>query len=328
MGQYKAARPGLAPGRALPGDYAAITTAAPARETMTRDLSPPGAPIAALAYFIWGLFPLYWSLLAPVPVLQVLAHRALWCAVVVWIYLILVGQSAWWRGLTPRLFGTLTLSGLLISVNWGVYILGVNTGHVLDTSLGYFITPFVNVLVGLTLLRERLNPWQVFALLLAAAGVLYLTLSLGRPPWIALLLAFSFGAYGLLRKLAVVDAVHGLAFESTIMAIPAILWLAFLELNGQGAFLHEPARLDLLMIAGGVVTAVPLVMFAYGARRVSMTALGFLQYIAPTVGLLLGVFVFREPFGPVQQVAFGCIWAALLVFTGDALRRYLAQPRR
>ena len=290
---------------------------------MTSRTPLPGAPVAALAYFIWGLFPLYWSLLAPVPVLQVLAHRALWCAVVVWAYLIVVGQARWWRGLSPRLFWTLTASGLLISVNWGVYILGVNTGHVLDTSLGYFITPFVNVLVGLTLLRERLNAWQVAAVVLAAAGVLYLTLSLGRPPWIALLLAFSFGAYGLLRKLAVVDAVHGLAFESTIMAVPALGWLGWLAWRGEGAFLHEPAYLDGLMIAGGAVTAVPLVMFAYGARRVSMTLLGFLQYIAPTVGLLLGVFVFHEPFGPVQQVAFGCIWAALLVFTADALRRYL-----
>ena len=281
-----------------------------------------GITAAAVAYFLWGLFPLYWSLLAAVPNSQLLAHRVAWCAVAVWLYLLLRGDAGWWRSLPLKVAGWLTLSALLISVNWGVYILGINTGHVLDTSLGYFITPLVNVLFGVLVLRERLSVLQWLAVVCAAVGVAYLALRIGSLPWIALVLAVSFACYGLIRKLTPVDAIHGLAMESAVLLLPSLGWLLWSQHQGTGVFLHEAVRLDVLMIVGGVVTSIPLVLFGFAARRVSMTVLGFLQYLAPTVALLLAVFLFHEPFGPIQQVAFAFIWLALVLFSFDALRRY------
>ena len=290
--------------------------------------NPPGSgvPAAVTAYFLWGLFPLYWNLLSRVPIFQVLAHRAFWCALVVWLYLAARGEAWWWRGLSARSFWMLVASSVLISVNWSVYIYGVNTGHVLDTSLGYFINPLVNVVLGVLLLRERLSPLQWLAVACAAFGVGYLTVQLGALPWIALTLAISFGGYGLIRKLVAVDAVHGLALESAVLVVPAMLYLAWYMTTGTGAFLHQAPYLDLLFVFGGVLTAVPMALFAYGARRVSMTLLGILQYMAPTVALLIGVLVFHEPFGPIQAVAFGCIWLALAIFALDGLRRLFAKP--
>jgi chloramphenicol-sensitive protein RarD len=281
-----------------------------------------GVVIGAAAYLIWGLFPLYWSELTGVPPLQLLAHRAVWCAVAVWAWLVLRGELDWVRHLTPRLLLPLAMGGILISINWGVYVLAVTTGHVIDTSLGYFITPLVNVLFAVWVLRERLSLPQSAAVLLAAAGVLYLALQLGHPPWIALILACSFGLYGLVRKLAPFDSVHGLAVESCVMLVPAVGWLLWCEWRGTGSFLHGHWRDDVLLVAGGAVTAIPLVLFAMAVQRVSMIALGVLQYIAPTVALLLGLAVFHEPFGGARRVAFVCIWLALVVFTGEALLRY------
>jgi chloramphenicol-sensitive protein RarD len=276
------------------------------------------------------LFPLFWQLLADVPALQLLAHRAVWCAVAVWLLLLVRGDMSWLRGLTPRLLGLLAAGGVLISVNWGVYVWAVVSGHVIDTSLGYFITPLVSVVIAVGILGERLQRLQQVAVVLAAAGVLYLAWQLRAPPWIALALALSFGTYGLVRKLAPFDSLHGLAIESGVMLPPALLYLLWCEHGGQGAFLHGHWRDDLLLIAGGPVTAVPLVLFAYGAQRVSMLALGIMQYVAPSVALLLGIWVFHEPFGGARQVAFGSIWAALALFSVHALRSYrsaVAAPR-
>jgi chloramphenicol-sensitive protein RarD len=289
--------------------------------------APRGALAAVAAFFIWGLFPLFWSQLAAVPALQVLAHRALWCAVAVWLFLLLRGDLGWaatprLRRLRPRLLGLLAIGGMLISVNWGVYVWAVVTGHVIDTSLGYFISPLVSVLIGVVVLREKLSGLQLAALFIATAGVLLLGWQSGHPPWIALALAISFGAYGLVRKLAPFDSVHGLAIESSVMLLPALLYLLWCEATGAGTFLHGNWRQDLLLVVGGPVTAIPLVLFAYGAQRVSMVALGVMQYIAPTVQLLLGIWVFHEPFGSARQIAFGCIWVALALFTGQVLRRY------
>jgi chloramphenicol-sensitive protein RarD len=285
----------------------------------------PGLLAAAVAYLVWGLFPLYWSLLGAVPTVQVLAHRGVWCALCVWLLLAVQGQARWWRGLDGRTFGLLTASALLISINWGVYIYAVNSGHVLDTSLGYFITPLFNIIFGVLLLRERLGAWQWTAVAIAACGVGYLAVRLGAPPWIALLLAVSFACYGLIRKLAVIDAVRGLAVESCLMLPLAAGYLVWCEMQGTGVFLHGPASTDVLLAVGGVVTAVPLVLFAYGARRVPLSTLGFIQYVAPTVQLLLGVFVFHEHFGSAQAVAFICIWAALAIVMVDGLRRWFAR---
>jgi chloramphenicol-sensitive protein RarD len=281
-----------------------------------------GALAAVMAFFIWGLFPLFWRLLGEVPALQLLAHRAVWCAVAVWALLLVRGDLAWVKQLPVRLLVLLSAGGVLISVNWGVYVWAVVTGHVIDTSLGYFITPLVSVLLAVAVLGEKLWTMQRLAVALAGAGVLYLAWQLRAPPWIALALAASFGTYGLVRKLAPFDSIRGLAVESGVMFVPAVFYLAWCEHTGQGAFLHGHWRDDLLLVAGGPITAVPLVLFAYAAQRVSMLALGILQYVSPSVALLLGVWVFHEPFGGARQVAFGCIWAALLLFSIDALRRY------
>jgi chloramphenicol-sensitive protein RarD len=287
-----------------------------------RDPAARGALAAVAAFFIWGLFPLFWSRLGTVPALQVLAHRALWCAVAVWLFLLIRRDLSWVGTLRPRLLGLLALGGALISINWGVYVWAVMSGHVIDTSLGYFISPLVSVLIAVAVLRERLGFAQRAALAIAAAGVLLLAWQAGHPPWVALALAASFGIYGLVRKLAPIDSVHGLAIESSVMLVPAALYLLWCEASGTATFLHGPWRNDLLLVIGGPVTAIPLVLFAYGAQRVSMVALGVMQYIAPTVQLLLGIWVFHEPFGGVRQAAFACIWVALALFTGVALRRY------
>lgn len=290
--------------------------------------SASGVLAGAGAFLIWGLFPLFWSLFGDVPALQLLAHRALWCAVAVWCLLLARRDLAWIRQISPRVLLLLAIGGLLISVNWGMYVWAVISGHVIDTSLGYFITPLVSVVVAVWVLREQLGVAQRWAVGLAAAGVLYLAWQLGQPPWIALTLAFSFGFYGLVRKLAPFDSVRGLAIESSVMLLPAVLYLTWCELSGQGAFLHGRWRDDLLLIAGGPITAVPLVLFAFSAQRISFLSLGIMQYIAPSVALLLGIWVYHEPFGTARQVAFGCIWAALLVFTVDALLRYRASLSR
>jgi len=283
-----------------------------------------GAMAGAAAFFIWGLFPLFWSLLHDVPALQLLAHRALWCAVAVWGLLLVRGDLAWLRRLSLRLWLLLAAGGLLISINWGMYVWAVVTGHVIDTSLGYFITPLVSVVVAVGVLGERLGVAQRWAVGIAAAGVLYLAWQLRHPPWIALTLAFSFGIYGLVRKLAPFESLRGLAIESGVMLPPALLYLLWCEHSGQGAFLHGHWRDDLLLVAGGPVTAVPLLLFSLSAQRVSLLALSVMQYLAPTVALLLGILVFHEPFGANRLVAFCCIWTALLIFTADALLRYRA----
>ena len=284
-----------------------------------------GAFAAIGAYLIWGLFPLYWSLLADVPTVQVLAHRAVWCAVCVWLFLAFQGQGRWWRGLDRGVVAKLAVSATLISLNWGMYIYGVNSGHVVETSLGYFINPLVNVLLGVIVLRERLGIWQWIAVALAAFGVGYLTVEHGSVPWIALCLAVSFGLYGLARKLVQVDAVRGLMIESGLVLPVAMAWLLWCEWHGTGAMGHGRPGRDALLVAGGVVTAVPLVLFAYAARRVALSSLGLLQYVAPTAQLLLGVFVFHEAFDGTQFFAFGCIWLALVLVMVDNLRRWLGR---
>jgi chloramphenicol-sensitive protein RarD len=284
--------------------------------------STGGVAIAALAFLIWGLFPLFWSLFPDVPAVQLLAHRVVWCAVAVWLWLLLRGDLSWMLQLDARKTGKLALGGLLISINWAVYVYAVTTGRVIDTSLGYFITPLINVAMAVVVLRERLNPAQTLAIGFAAAGVAWLAIRMGTLPWVALALALSFGTYGLLRKLAPFDSVHGLAIESTVMLLPAVIYLIWCDMHGQGAFLQGQRGKDLLLVAGGAVTAIPLVLFAVGAQRVSMTVLGVLQYIAPSVALVLGIVVFHEPFGAVRQIAFLCIWIGLVIFSADALWRY------
>jgi chloramphenicol-sensitive protein RarD len=277
---------------------------------------------------MWGLFPLYWKMLASVPALEVVAHRTAWG---------FVAMGAWvtWRhrwtdaraiagrpGTVARLAG----SAVLIALNWLLYIWAVAHDHVVEASLGYFINPLVNVLLGVLVLRERLSRAQWLAVALAAAGVAVLTAGHGRLPWIALALAVTFGLYGLARKTVGADAVVGLLWETGLLAPIAALWLLSLEARGIGAFGAAHPGSSSLLVLGGAVTAVPLVLFALGARSLPLSTLGLLQYLSPSIQFLLAVLVFREPFTALHAATFACIWSALGVLTWD-LRRRLRQLR-
>ena len=282
------------------------------------------------AFLIWGVFPVYWKWLAQVPALQIMAHRLAWCFVLVAGYLALRRGAAWWRPLAaqPRLVRLLATSAVLIALNWWLYIWAVNNGHIVDTSLGYFINPLVNVLLGVVVLKERLNPRQWLAVLIAAGGVAYLTVQTGALPWIALALAFSFGCYGLIRKIAVVEAIPALGLESSILFVPAVLYLVWAQFAGAGSFGQLDLVTDVLLVSSGLITAVPLVLFAYGAQRIPYSLVGILQYIAPTLQLGLGVLLYGEPFTSTQALGFGCIWLALAVYAGDGFVRMRRNPRR
>ncbi|WP_328796950.1 EamA family transporter RarD [Luteimonas deserti] len=292
-----------------------------------------GLWIAIAAFVIWGLMPLYWNLLRHVPSLQIVLHRAVWCAILVAAWLTLRQGRGWLREILaqPRLAGMLAMSGVLIAGNWSLYVWAVNNGHVVETSLGYFINPLLNVVIGVAFLRERLSPPQWVAVVLAACGVLWLTFNYGSFPWIALCLAVSFALYGLIRKFAAVEAVQGLGVENLFVFGPAVLALAWFEWRGGGGFfnLGWGGWTDVLLVLGGALTAIPLICFAYAVRRVPLTAIGLLQYIGPTLQLLLGVFFFGEAFGTDRAAGFAFIWAGLVVFAVDgyvqARRRIVAQ---
>lgn len=280
-----------------------------------------GLMAAVGAYLMWGLLPIYWRLLHEVPALQIMAHRVLWCCLFVCLYLGLREGFSWRRQLAPRTLLLLASSAALIGCNWWLYIWAVNAGYIVETSFGYFINPLVSVLLGVLVLRERLNPAQWLAVACAAAGVAYLSWQTGKLPLIALSLALTFGCYGLIRKVAVVPAVQGLAVESLFLLLPALSALVWAHAHGQGAFGHVSLRAEAMMVASGVVTALPLVMFAYGARRVPLSLLGILQYLAPTLQLACGVLIYHEGFSAVQAVGFSMIWAALLIYAGDSFWR-------
>lgn len=290
-------------------------------------LDRQGLAAAVVAYVIWGVFPLYWYLLRHVPALEIMAHRIVWCALFVAGWLFLSQGRGWLRAsLRPGVGRMLLVSSVLISGNWGLYIWAVTHGHVVESSLGYFINPLVNVLLGVLVLRERLNGAQWTAVAVAGAGVLWLTVQLGQPPWIALTLAFSFAFYGLIRKVAHVDAVPGLAIESLLMLLPALGLLGWMHARGEARFLGGQPGSDVLLVIGGVMTALPLIGFAFGARRIPYSTIGILQYIAPSLQLICGVWLLDEPFSGTQAVGFGCIWLALLIYAGDGLRRLRSAP--
>ncbi|MEN9935413.1 MAG: hypothetical protein RLZZ387_1992 [Chloroflexota bacterium] len=282
-----------------------------------------GILYAAGAYLCWGLLPLYWKALHDVPVFETMAHRIVWALLVA---LVLVAARRHWGGLgaafrSGRTLVTFAASALLLSVNWFVYIWAVNTGHIVETSLGYFINPLVNVLLGVLFLKERLRLPQGAAVAVALGGVLYLTVEYGAFPWIAITLALSFGVYGLLHKLAPLNALDGFAFETLLMTPPALAFLAYQEMAVGGAFVHAGPDITALLVGAGLVTAVPLLLFSAGARRIQLTTLGILQYIAPTMQFLLGVLVYGEPLTPQRLVGFCLIWLALAIYTVDGIRR-------
>ncbi|MFW9451915.1 EamA family transporter RarD [Xanthomonas euvesicatoria] len=283
-----------------------------------------GLLITASTFVLWGLVPVYWHLLKAVPSLQIIAHRIVWSTVLVVAWLLASSGLRWWRSIAaqPRALGMLAGSSVAIAFNWGLYIWAINAGHVIEASLGYFINPLLSVLLGVLVLKERLRRIQWVAVACAAAGVLWLTIDAGAPPWIALGLAVSFGIYGLLRKLVAVDPVAGLGVESVYLFVPALLLAAWGEQVHGGAFLSGwSLRTDAMLIFGGVVTALPLIGFAYGVRRIPLSLVGILQYIAPSLQLLLGVWFFHEPFDQGRAMGFAAIWVGLLLFVGDSVVR-------
>ena len=288
----------------------------------------PGVLQAALAYACWGLFPLYFRLLGGIPALEVLVHRVIWSLAFVLVIIAMQHRWGWVREViaTPRMLLAFAASAVLLSINWLTYIWAVTHGHVIDASLGYFITPLVNVLLGSTVLHERLRPLQWTAVALAALGVLWLALQAGQLPWIALVLAASFGAYGLMRKTAPLGALEGLALETLLLAPVAFVLLFVALAQGHSHFPAGDVSTNLLLLGVGPVTAIPLLLFAAGARRIRLTTLGLLQYLAPSIQFVLGLWLFAEPFSASRMAGFGLIWAALLLYSLEGWRHAVSAP--
>lgn len=285
-----------------------------------------GALAAALCYFLWGLVPLYWKQLGSVNPVELIAHRQIWSLV---LLLVIVAAQRGFRPVFAALgsLGSVAVNGLgaaLLTANWLVYVWGVNTGHVIETSLGYFLVPLVNVAAGRFVLHEHLRRAQWIAIGLAATGVVLMIVQLGRPPWIALALAGTWGVYSLMRKKSPLPPVTGLTVETLLLAPFALGFLLWQEHTGEGALGRADARIHVLVLSSGVITAIPLLLFGYGARRIRLSTLGLLQYLAPSVQLLLGVWVYHEPFSRSRMTSFAFIWGALALYTADSL---LAQRR-
>jgi chloramphenicol-sensitive protein RarD len=280
------------------------------------------------AYVMWGLFPLYWPLLKPSGAVEILAHRMVWSLVAVVTVLAVRRHWSWFRTLTRRQFVLLTVAAVTISVNWGTYIYAVNSGHVVEGALGYFINPLVSVLFGVVVFRERLRPWQWVAVGLGAASVLILALDYGRLPWIAIVLAMSFGTYGLLKKSAQVGSAESLTVETLVLLVPALVYLTVLEVNGTATFGHHGLGHAALLAGAGIVTAVPLLAFTASAIRVPLTVIGVLQYIAPVLQFLCGVLIIHETMPASRWIGFTVVWLALAVFTWDGFRAARATRRQ
>ena len=287
-----------------------------------------GIIYAALAFLCWGLFPIYFHALGDVPPMQILAHRMLWSLGFLLIVLVLRRQWKWLNVVRqPRVFFSFVLSAVLLSANWLVYIWSVTNHHVIEASLGYFINPLVNIMLGYLILKERLRTVQWVAIAIAALGVAWLTWQTGTVPWIALFLAFSFGSYGLLRKTAALGALEGLSFETIVLFPLAAAYVIWLTVNGQNVFINTDSDTTrVLLVMAGPLTAIPLLLFASGARRIPLSILGLLQYLSPTLQFLLGVWLFKEAFTADRLVGFALIWSALILFAGEGLLRRPPAP--
>jgi chloramphenicol-sensitive protein RarD len=288
-----------------------------------------GVLLGVAAYLCWGLFPLYWPLLKPASALEILSHRVVWSLAFVVLLLLVRREWAWLPVIIHdrRRLLILSVASTVIAVNWGVYIWGVNNGHVVETALGYFINPLVTVLMGVVLLGERLRRAQWAAVGLGALAVLALAVDFGRPPWIALTLAFSFATYGLMKKKVAMPALQSLTVETTLLFVPALAVLAVMEARGTAAFGRAPAHVTVLLACAGVVTAVPLLLFGAAARRVPLSTMGLLQYLTPMMQFILGLVVFHEAMPASRWAGFALVWAALGVFSMDSLRHAQAQYR-
>lgn len=280
-----------------------------------------GMFVAILAYLIWGLLPVYWKLLKAVPALEILSHRIVWA--LVFNVLVLTAMRRWgWMRTTLRNRKTLLVflaSTVLLSANWLTYIWAVNNGYIVESSLGYFILPLLNVATGVLFFQERIRPGQWLAIAVALAGVVYLVIAQGGVLWISFTLAITFALYGVMRKTAALDSLEGLTLETAIVALPALVYLVYLELQGGAAFGHIDLGTTLLLVLSGVATAVPLLLFASGVRQIPMSTIGILQYIAPVIQFGLGAFVYREPFSAARWMGFAIIWLALTIYTVERI---------
>lgn len=274
------------------------------------------------AYVFWGFFPIYWKLLHHVPAIQLIGHRIIWSFLLLIVVILFTKQWTEFRKtVNLKVLRIYTIAALLIGVNWLLYVWAVNANFIVETSLGYFINPLLSVLMGVIFFKERLRFAQWIPVILAAIGVTYLTFVYGRLPYIALSLALSFGLYGLVKKLSPLGSLYGLTIETGILFIPALLYLIVMQANSAAAFLNTGITSDLLMIGAGLVTTIPLLMFASAARSIPLWVVGLLQYIAPTLQFLIGIFIYKEPFSQNQLIGFGIVWAALIVFL---VENYLA----
>lgn len=281
-----------------------------------------GLLYAFMAYILWGVFPIYWKQIHFIPAIEIIAHRIVWAFVFV-LFVVWIKKD--WRKLISaikngKVLLTFLVTGMLLFINWLVYVWAVNAGFIVDTSLGYFINPLVSVVLGVIFLHERLRLGQWIPVGIATFGVIYLTVSYGSLPWIGLTLALSFGIYGLLKKTAPLSSLHGFTLEIGFLFVPALIYLMFLELDEQGAFLLGTAFDKFLLLLTGIATGLPLLLFGAAARLVPLSSLGFLQYLAPTLQFAIGVLVYGEEFTPDRMIGFGLIWIALALFSANSLR--------
>lgn len=292
------------------------------------DRERQGLLYGVAAYGLWGVVPVFWPLLKQSGALEILAHRMIWSLVVAGVLLLTTVPRGWRvRIRSPRRLALLALAASVVSVNWGLYIWGVNHGHVVETALGYYINPILSILLGVLVLGERLARLQWAAVGLAAAAVVVLTVDYGRPPWISLALAVSFATYGLLKKKVNGGAVETLTLESAFLTLPAIGYLIYLEATGRSTFGHLGVGHSLLLMSTGLVTAVPLLFFAAASTRVPLSTLGLVQYLAPTLQFLLGIWYFHEVMSPARWAGFGCVWVALMLLAGAGIAQSGARRR-
>ncbi|REJ09392.1 EamA family transporter RarD [Halobacillus trueperi] len=278
------------------------------------------------AYILWGVLPIYWKMIQDIPAFEILAHRIVWSFLFMGIVIMIARkQKEFMRECRQiiknkkQLIG-ITLASITISINWVTYILAVNTNHVVEASLGYYINPLVSILLGMIVLKEKFSKAQWLAFLLAALGVIYMTVNFGSVPWLALLLAFSFGSYGLLKKLVPLNAMFGLTIETLIVTPIAVVFL-FQQQTGQWSSIDFWSWTTVIVFGAGIVTAIPLLLFSAGAKRIPLSMVGFLQYFAPTIMLIIGIFLYDEPFTDVHAVSFTLIWAGLAVYTVTRMKR-------
>jgi len=286
-------------------------------------------PLAAVgAYLSWGILPVYWKLIERLPATEILAHRVVWSLLFVLVLLGIRRQWDWVRTLrrNPRRLLLFASSAIILALNWYTYIWAVNADHIVEASLGYFINPLFSILLGVIFLGERLKRLQIIAVSIAALGVLYLTISYGSFPWIALTLTVTFGFYGLIRKTSSLKSLPGLTVEMVVLFLPALWYLGLLQSHGTAAFGHGDLLTNILLALTGVATAIPLILFAYGAQHTLLSTVGILQYIAPTLQFILGVFVYHEPFPVTKLIGFLFIWTALIIYSYEIFIRNKRRP--